>query len=161
MTTSFYELSANTLHGGAVSMETFKGKVVLVVNTASKCGFTPQYRGLEKLYQDYKDLGLVILGFPCNQFMNQEPGDAGKIEECLMDYEVSFPVFEKVHVNGSNAHPIFVFLKDRLGGFMSKGVKWNFTKFLIDKNGSPRRRFAPITSPKDLERYVQDLLLEQ
>ncbi|GAA4833987.1 glutathione peroxidase [Algivirga pacifica] len=140
-------------------MEEFKGKVVLVVNTASKCGLTPQYEGLEALYEKYKDEGLVILGFPCNQFANQEPGDAKSIQEgCLLNYGVTFPIFEKIEVNGSGTHPIFKYLKDNLSGFLMKRIKWNFTKFMLDKNGQPYKRFSPTTKPEDLEKYVVELL---
>ena len=141
-------------------MEEFKGKTILVVNTASACGLTPQYKGLEKLYQKYKDKGLVVLGFPCNQFGNQESGTSEEIQEfCKVNYGVSFPMFEKIKVNGSSAHPLFKFLKSKLGGgiFGSK-IKWNFTKFLINKNGVPKKRFGPTTIPKDLEKHIEKLL---
>ena len=141
-------------------MEEFKGKTILVVNTASACGLTPQYKGLEKLYQKYKDKGLVVLGFPCNQFGNQESGTSEEIQEfCQVNYGVSFPMFEKIKVNGSSAHPLFKFLKSKLGGgiFGSK-IKWNFTKFLINKNGVPKKRFGPTTIPKDLEKHIEKLL---
>lgn len=157
--TNFYSFSANRINGQASSMEEYKGKVVLVVNTASKCGLTPQYEGLEKLYQDYKDQGLVILGFPCNQFAGQEPGDADQIQEfCQVNYGVSFPMFEKIDVNGSNAHPLFKFLKKEQGGFLFDDIKWNFTKFLIDQNGNPVERFAPTVLPKDIEPSLKKLL---
>lgn len=143
-------------------METFKGKVVLVVNTASKCGLTPQYEGLETLYRKHKDEGLVILGFPCNQFGNQEPGGKKEIEEgCLINYGVSFPVFDKVDVNGDNAHPVFKYLKSELGSILGSRIKWNFTKFLIDANGKPVKRFAPITKPEKIEPYVEKLLAKK
>jgi glutathione peroxidase len=157
--TNFYSFSANRINGQASSMEEYKGKIVLVVNTASKCGLTPQYEGLEKLYQDYKDQGLVILGFPCNQFAGQEPGDADQIQEfCQVNYGVSFPMFEKIDVNGSNAHPLFKFLKKEQGGFLFDDIKWNFTKFLIDQNGNPVERFAPTVLPKDIEPSLKKLL---
>ncbi|WP_345371262.1 glutathione peroxidase [Algivirga pacifica] len=159
MSAPFYQFSAKSLQGKDVSMEEFKGKVVLVVNTASKCGLTPQYEGLEALYEKYKDEGLVILGFPCNQFANQEPGDAKSIQEgCLLNYGVTFPIFEKIEVNGSGTHPIFKYLKDNLSGFLMKRIKWNFTKFMLDKNGQPYKRFSPTTKPEDLEKYVVELL---
>lgn len=156
----FYNLSATSLQGKEVNMEDFKGKVVLVVNTASHCGFTPQYEGLENLYKKYKDEGLVILGFPCNQFGNQEPGGKEEIEQgCLINYGVSFPMMEKVDVNGNNAHPVFQYLKSELGGLLGSRVKWNFTKFLIDASGKPVKRYAPITKPEkitpDIERLLQ------
>lgn len=143
-------------------MEHFKGKVVLVVNTASKCGLTPQYEGLEALYKKHKDEGLVILGFPCNQFGQQEPGDAREIEEgCLINYGVSFPMFEKVDVNGDSAHPVFKYLKSELGGLFGSRIKWNFTKFLIDANGKPVKRFAPITKPEKIEPRIEKLLAQK
>lgn len=160
MNASFYDFEANGLNGEKISMEEFKGKTILVVNTASACGLTPQYKGLEKLYQKYKDKGLVVLGFPCNQFGNQESGSSEEIQEfCQVNYGVSFPMFEKIKVNGSSAHPLFKFLKSKLGGgiFGSK-IKWNFTKFLINKNGVPKKRFGPTTMPKDLEKHIEKLL---
>ena len=155
----FYQLSATTLQGKLFSFESLQGKTVIVVNTASKCGFTPQYDGLEKLYEKYKEQGLVILGFPCNQFLKQEPGDASSISEgCLINYGVSFPIFEKVDVNGSNTHPVFKYLKKHLSGVLGSFIKWNFTKFVIDKNGKPVKRFAPITKPEDMEDYIKSIL---
>jgi len=159
MKNNFYQFSALSLQGKEIKMETYKGKTILVVNTASKCGFTPQYAGLEELYEKYKNKGLVVLGFPCNQFGNQEPGDEKSIAEgCLLNYGVTFPMFSKVDVNGKNAHPIFKYLKDELGGTLGKKIKWNFTKFLIDKNGKPVKRFAPITKPDKLEPDINQLL---
>lgn len=155
----FYRLSATSLQGQEISMQEYKGKVVLVVNTASKCGFTPQYEGLEELYRTYKDQGLVVLGFPCNQFGNQEPGGRHEIEEgCLINYGVSFPMFDKVDVNGDNAHPLFRYLKSELGGLLGSRVKWNFTKFLIDATGKPYKRYAPITKPEKLVPDIEQLL---
>lgn len=152
----FYNLKAKTLNGKEVSMEEYKDKVVLIVNTASKCGFTPQYKGLEELYKKYKSDGLEILGFPCNQFANQEPGDKVSIEEtCKLNYGVTFKIFDKVDVNGENTHPIFKFLKRELRGILGNKVKWNFTKFLIDKGGNGIKRFAPTTKPKELEEYIK------
>ncbi|PRY10895.1 glutathione peroxidase [Pontibacter ummariensis] len=162
MASTFYQLSAKSLQGKEVPMEHFKGKVVLVVNTASKCGLTPQYEGLEALYKKHKDEGLVILGFPCNQFGQQEPGDAREIEEgCLINYGVSFPMFEKVDVNGDSAHPVFKYLKSELGGLFGSRIKWNFTKFLIDANGKPVKRFAPITKPEKIEPRIEKLLAQK
>ena len=159
MEQKFYDLNANSLQGKNVSMEEYKGKVVVVVNTASKCGFTPQYEGLEKLYKDYKDKGLVILGFPCNQFGNQEPGSEKDIAEgCLLNYGVSFPMFSKVFVNGENTHPLFSYLKNELKGTLGNNVKWNFTKFVIDRNGIPVKRFAPITKPESMKDTIEQLL---
>lgn len=156
---NFYELSATSLAGKEIAMEQYRGKVILVVNTASKCGLTPQYEGLEKLYQTYKDRGLVILGFPCNQFGNQEPGGKKEIEEgCLINYGVSFPMFDKVEVNGEKAHPVFKFLKSKLRGILGRDIKWNFTKFLIDAEGNPYKRIAPVTKPEKIAPYIEKLL---
>lgn len=159
MNTQFYEFSATSLQGKEVKMESYKGKVVLVVNTASKCGLTPQYEGLEKLYKDYKEKGLVILGFPCNQFANQEPGTEKEISEgCLINYGVSFPMFAKVDVNGENAHPLYKYLKKELKGFPVSAIKWNFTKFMLDKDGKPYKRFSPTTTPENLRKDIEKLL---
>jgi glutathione peroxidase len=156
---NFYQFSANSLQGKEIKMNSFKNNVILVVNTASKCGFTPQYEGLEKLYQKYKEQGFVILGFPCNQFLNQEPGtDAEIAEGCIINYGVSFPMFSKTDVNGENTHPIFKYLKDRLPGLFGKKITWNFTKFLINRNGMPVKRFAPATKPEQLVCDIEKLL---
>lgn len=152
---SIYNFKAKTLQGKKIDFSDFKNKTLLIVNTASKCGFTPQYEGLEKLYQQYKDQGLVILAFPCNQFNNQEPGDSASIKNnCVVNYGVSFPVFEKVNVNGKNAHPLFKFLKKQLPGFITNSIKWNFTKFLIDNEGNAIKRFAPFTTPEKINTYI-------
>jgi glutathione peroxidase len=159
MENNFYQFTARSLQGKEIGMDTYRGKVVLVVNTASKCGLTPQYEGLEKLYEKYKDTGLVILGFPCNQFGNQEPGTEKEISEgCLINYGVSFQMFSKIEVNGANAHPIYKYLKDKLPGFPIKKIKWNFTKFLIDRNGIPVKRFSPTTVPEKLVKDIEKLL---
>jgi len=159
MEKKFYSFKALSLKGKEISMDQYKGKVVVIVNTASKCGFTPQYADLEKLYQQYKDKGLVILGFPCNQFGKQEPGTAKDISEgCLINYGVSFPMFSKVDVNGENAHPLFSYLKSALPGLITNRVKWNFTKFVIDAEGNPVKRYAPITSPLKMEELIVSLL---
>ena len=156
---SFYDLEATDIRGKVVKMEAFKNKTVMVVNTASKCGLTPQYEGLEKLYNQYQDKGLIILGFPCNQFANQEAGSSAEIEEfCQVNYGVSFPIFSKIDVNGEKAHPLFRFLKSRLGGYAGSGIKWNFTKFVIDKNGVPVKRFSPFTKPENMENFLKKLL---
>ncbi|KGD82423.1 glutathione peroxidase [Pantoea stewartii] len=153
--TAFYQFSATRLHGERITMADYAGKVVLVVNTASHCGFTPQYAGLEALYKKYADQGLVVLGFPCNQFGRQEPGNADDIAQtCHINYGVSFPMFEKVEVNGAAAHPVFRFLKQALPGVLGGRIKWNFTKFLIARDGKPLRRFAPITSPEKMEAAI-------
>lgn len=152
---NIYSFKAKSLQGKEIDFSVYKGKTLLIVNTASKCGFTPQYKGLEKLYQTYKDQGLVVLAFPCNQFNNQEPGDHQSIQNnCLVNYGVSFPVFEKIEVNGKKAHPLFNFLKNALPGFITNGIKWNFTKFLIDTNGKPLKRFAPFTKPEKIGHYL-------
>ena len=159
MENAFYSFSAKTLQGKARSMADFKGKVVVIVNTASKCGFTPQYAGLEELNRKYSEKGLVILGFPCNQFGSQEPGTSKEISEgCLINYGVSFQMFEKIEVNGSGAHPLYVFLKKQLPGFLGGRIKWNFTKFVIDQNGKPVKRFAPTTKPEKMQEYLLKLL---
>ncbi len=159
MKTDFYQFTAKNLQGKEVNMAEFSGKTVLVVNTASKCGLTPQYEGLEKMYKKLESKGLVILGFPCNQFANQEPGDAKTISEgCLINYGVTFPMFSKVNVNGDDAHPIFKYLKNELPGTFGNRIKWNFTKFLIDKNGKPVKRFSPTTKPEKIERYLEKFM---
>lgn len=156
----FYNYEAKLLTGEKLSMRIFENKTVIVVNTASKCGLTPQYEGLEMLYKKYKNNGLVILGFPCNQFANQEQGSSNDIQEfCQVNYGVSFPIFEKINVNGKQAHPIFKFLKSKLkGGIFGNSIKWNFTKFVIDKEGRPRKRFSPTTKPEKMESYIKQLL---
>ncbi len=155
MEAKFYGFKAKNIQGKEISMESYKGKTILVVNTASKCGLTPQYEGLEKLYKKYNDKGFVILGFPCNQFANQEPDDEKSISEgCLLNYGVSFPMFAKIDVNGENAHEIYKFLKQELHGLFGSKIKWNFTKFLINKNGKPIKRFAPITKPEKIDKYI-------
>lgn len=158
-TGSFYDFEAKLLSGKTMSMDAYKAKTIVVVNTASKCGLTPQYEGLEQLYKTYKDHGLVILGFPCNQFANQESGTAEQIGEfCQVNYGVSFPMFDKVAVNGRTAHPLFQYLKAQLGGFLTNEIKWNFTKFVIDKNGNPVRRFSPTTKPAEMEAFIKGIL---
>lgn len=153
----FYSFSAKDIKGKTVEMSAYKDNIVLVVNTASKCGLTPQYEGLEKLYKEYKDLGLVILGFPCNQFGEQEPGSETEIQQgCLINYGVTFPMFSKIDVNGENSHPIFVYLKKALPGFLVDSIKWNFTKFLIGRDGTPLKRFAPTDSPDLIDKYLKE-----
>lgn len=153
--TRFYQFTATSLDGRPISMADYADKVVLVVNTASQCGFTPQYAGLEALYKKYAAQGLVVLGFPCNQFGKQEPGGADDISTtCYINYGVSFPMFEKVEVNGTSAHPLFRYLKNELPGVLGGRVKWNFTKFLIGRNGVPLKRFAPMTKPEKMEAAI-------
>jgi glutathione peroxidase len=159
MVENFYKFSALSLQGKQISMDSYRGKAILIVNTASKCGFTPQYEGLEKLHEKYKEKGLVVLGFPCNQFGNQEPGSEKEIAEgCLINYGVTFQMFSKVEVNGVNAHPVFKYLKDSLPGFITRKIKWNFTKFLVDSNGTPVKRFASSTKPENLAGDIEKLL---
>ncbi|HDR2890901.1 TPA: glutathione peroxidase [Enterobacter asburiae] len=153
--TPFHQLSATSLGGQLIPMADYAGRVVLVVNTASLCGFTPQYAGLEALYKKYAAQGLVILGFPCNQFGKQEPGGTDDIARtCHINYGVSFPMFEKVEVNGAEAHPVFRYLKKALPGVLGGRNKWNFTKFLIGRDGKPLKRFAPFTTPEKMEAAI-------
>ncbi|WP_346854785.1 glutathione peroxidase [uncultured Draconibacterium sp.] len=159
MKNNFYQFSAQSLQGREIKMEAYKGKTVLVVNTASKCGLTPQFEGLEALNKKYKDKGLEILGFPCNQFANQEPGDEKSISEgCMINYGVTFQMFSKIDVNGETAHPIYKYLKNELGGTFGSKIKWNFTKFLIDAEGNPVKRFAPTTKPEKIDKYLEKVL---
>lgn len=155
----FYSFTAERLNGQPQNLSDYAGQLVLVVNTASKCGFTPQYAGLESLYQQFKDQGLVILGFPCNQFGNQEPGSAEQIAHtCEINYGVTFPIFAKVDVNGPAAHPLFQWLTGELPGWLGKSIKWNFTKFLIGRDGKPVKRFATITKPETMATFIQQQL---
>lgn len=155
-----YDFNARTIDGTDVSLGDYRGKVLLIVNTASKCGFTPQYEGLEKLHEAYADRGLAILGFPCNQFGAQEPGDEAEIRNfCTLKYDVKFPMFAKVDVNGADAHPLYKYLKSEAKGVLgTEGIKWNFTKFLVDRNGRVIDRFAPTTKPEDLRGAIEGLL---
>ncbi len=157
---SIYDFTAETLDGKPAPLSDWKGKVVLIVNTASKCGFTPQYKGLEELYRRHRDQGFVVLGFPCNQFGAQEPGDAAEIANfCSLTYDVDFPMMRKVDVNGPAAHPLYVWLKKQKKGFLgTEGIKWNFTKFLVDRSGKVVDRFAPTVTPKALESAIEALL---
>jgi glutathione peroxidase len=156
MTDSIFSLSAKTNEGRELPFSAFEGKILLVVNTASKCGFTPQYKGLEDLYQKYKDRGLVVLGFPCDQFAHQEPGSDDEIAAfCQRNFGVSFPLMAKVEVNGAGTHPVFEFLKARAPGAIGKTVKWNFTKFLVHRDGKSVTRYAPATEPMQLEKDIE------
>lgn len=156
---NFYDFTANRMNGKEIKMEEYKGKVLLIVNTASKCGLTPQLEGLENLYKEYKDKNFEILGFPCNQFANQDPGTNKEISEfCLINYGVTFTMFEKIDVNGQNAHPIYKFLKENAKGTFGSEIKWNFTKFLIDKEGNVIKRYAPITTPEKIKSDIEKLL---
>jgi len=157
---NIYDFTAETLDGKPAPLSDWQGKVVLIVNTASKCGFTPQYAGLEGLYRKYRDKGFVVLGFPCNQFGAQEPGDAAEIANfCSLTYDVDFPMMRKIDVNGPKAHPLYAYLKKAKKGLLgSEGIKWNFTKFLVDRKGEAVGRFAPTDTPQSLEGAIEALL---
>ncbi len=156
---NFYDFTMEDIQGNAVDFSDYQGKVVLVVNTASECGFTPQFAGLERLYQTYREQGLVILGFPCNQFGKQDPGTESEIEEfCQVNYGVTFPMFAKIEVNGENEAPLYSWLKEEKGGMLGDAIKWNFTKFLIDRDGEVVKRFAPQTAPEKLSEDIEALL---
>ncbi|MDF2802849.1 MAG: glutathione peroxidase [Anaerocolumna sp.] len=156
---NFYDFTANRMDGKEHSMEEYKGKVVVVVNTASKCGLTPQFKELEELYEKYNKEGLEIIGFPCNQFAAQDPAGNDEIHNfCQRNYGVSFPMFEKIDVNGDNAHPIYKYLKEEAKGTLGNGIKWNFTKFLVDKNGKVVKRVAPTVNPIKMEEDIKRLL---
>jgi glutathione peroxidase len=155
----FFQFEANKPGGKSVSMGEYKDKVVLVVNTATKCGLAGQFEGLEQLYQDYKSEGFVVLGFPSNQFKNQEPGDSESVEQtCKLNFGVTFPIFEKIDVNGPDAHPIFKYLKRQKSGLLSSKIKWNFTKFLIDRDGNVIKRFGPTKKPDKLREAIAKAL---
>ena len=157
---TIYDFEVKTIDGKTTTLASYKGNVMLIVNVASKCGFTPQYDGLEKLYQTYGARGLVILGFPCNQFKKQEPGTEQEIEEfCRLNYGVSFPLFAKVDVNGPEAHPLYSHLKNQCPGVLgSEAIKWNFTKFLVDSRGNVLSRHAPSKEPSAIEKHIIQLL---
>ena len=157
---TLYDLEAKSISGHDISLSEYRGQVMLIVNTASKCGFTPQYKELEGFYQKYNKKGFVVLGFPCNQFMAQEPGDDMDIQAfCKTNYGVTFPMFSKIDVRGEHAHPIFKYLTEKAPGVMgSKAVKWNFTKFLIDRDGHVIKRFAPSTKMSEVEQSIIELL---
>ena len=155
----FYNFTARDIYGEKVSMGRYRGNVVLIVNTASKCGLTPQFEDLENLYKEFKEKGLEILGFPCNQFGNQDPGTNEEVNEfCQLNYGVTFTMFEKIDVNGNNAHPLFDYLTNETKGLLGKKIKWNFTKFLIDRQGNLIKRYAPTTVPLDLKDDIVKLL---
>ncbi|WP_146909669.1 glutathione peroxidase [Arenimonas daejeonensis] len=158
--TTAYDFSAKTLEGTDISLDSYRGKAMLVVNTASKCGFTPQYTGLEKLWRKYQDQGLVVLGFPCDQFGHQEPGDEEEIKNfCSLTYDVSFPMFSKIEVNGAGAHPLYKWLKSEKSGLLGlEGIKWNFTKFLVGKDGQVLKRYAPTDTPEKIEKDLAKVL---
>jgi len=156
---SIYDFSATDIRGQEISLADFEGKVLLIVNTASKCGFTPQFEGLENLYNELGSEGLMILGFPCNQFGSQDPGSEGEIEEfCQLNYGVSFPMFSKIDVNGGDAHPLYTYLKKEAKGVLgSQAIKWNFTKFLIDREGAVVKRYASKDKPESIRADIQKL----
>ena len=158
--TTAYDFSARDIDGKEQPLSAYQGKAMLVVNTASKCGFTPQYTGLEKLAQEFKDQGLVVLGFPCDQFGHQEPGDEAEIKNfCSLTYDVSFPMFAKVDVNGPKAHPLFQWLKAEKSGLLGlEGIKWNFTKFLVGKDGTVLKRYAPTDTPEKIGKDPKKIL---
>ncbi|TLD44984.1 MAG: Hydroperoxy fatty acid reductase gpx1 [Accumulibacter sp.] len=160
MSATIHQFSAERLGGGEQSLADYAGKVLLIVNTASQCGFTPQYAGLEALYEHYRERGLVVLGFPCNQFGAQEPGDAEEIASfCQKNYGVSFPMFARIEVNGDHAHPLYQYLKQAAPGLLgSEAIKWNFTKFLVDRAGEVVQRYAPATAPDSIARDIEELL---
>ena len=158
--TTIYDFSAKAITGEDVSLSDFRGKALLIVNTASKCGFTPQYAGLEKLHEELSPRGFAVLGFPCNQFGQQEPGDAQEIQKfCSLSYNVTFPMFAKIDVNGANAHPLYEFLKSEKSGLLGiEAIKWNFSKFLVDQEGRVVERYAPTTTPASLKGDIEALL---
>jgi glutathione peroxidase len=160
MSSTVYDFSATSIEGQPVEMSTYRDKVLLIVNTASQCGFTSQYQGLQTLHDKYASRGLAVLGFPCNQFGQQEPGSATDIQSfCEKRFGVSFPLFEKIDVNGANAHPLYQYLEKAAPGiFGSEGIKWNFTKFLVDGSGNVIKRYGSTTEPKDIERDIEALL---
>jgi glutathione peroxidase len=154
-----YDFTATSLAGEDIHLKRYEGQVLLIVNTASKCGFTPQYEGLEALYRELSPRGFAVLGFPCNQFGGQEPGDATEIAEfCESKYDVSFPMFAKIDVNGAHAHPLYDYLKREKGGLLGSSIKWNFTKFLVDRTGKVVARHAPTATPQGLKREIEALL---
>ncbi|WP_199455978.1 MULTISPECIES: glutathione peroxidase [unclassified Marinobacter] len=157
---TIYDFSAKDIKGNEVSLADYQGKVLLIVNTASKCGFTPQFEGLQNLHKELGDKGFEVLGFPCNQFLSQDPGDENAISQfCSLNYGVSFPMFAKIEVNGEGTHPLFRFLKKEAKGLMgSEKVKWNFTKFLVDSNGRVVRRYAPTAKPEEIRADIEKLL---
>ena len=156
---NIYDFKVRNAKGVEVPMTEYQGKVLLIVNTATGCGFTPQYEGLQNLYDKYKDKGLVILDFPCNQFGHQAPGTEDEIQEfCTLKYKTTFPLFAKIDVNGKNAAPLFTFLKNQKGGFLGDDIKWNFTKFLVSRDGKVVERYAPVTKPEKIENDILKLL---
>ena len=159
MEKTVYDFSAVTITGEEMELKDLSGKVLLIVNTASRCGFTSQYKGLQALYEKYRDKGFVVLGFPCNQFLNQEPGTDEDIKDfCEINFGVTFPLFSRIDVNGRHAHPLFTFLKEQTPGLITRSIKWNFTKFLVDRNGRPTKRFSPATAPVKIAADIEKLI---
>ena len=159
MMTGIYDFTAKSLAGEDVPLQRFEGQVLLIVNTASACGFTPQYRGLEALHQQFSPRGFAVLGFPCNQFGAQEPGDASQIAKfCETNYAITFPLFTKIDVNGGNEHPLYKYLKHEKSGLLGPSIKWNFTKFLVDRTGKVVGRYAPTDRPEALKKQIEALL---
>src|SRR3954447_8667976 len=157
--TAIYDFTAQSLAGEDVPLKRFEGQVLLIVNTASACGFTPQYKGLESLHRELSPRGFSVLGFPCNQFGRQEPGDAKQIEQfCASNYLISFPMFAKIDVNGAGVHPLYQYLKSEKSGLLGSSIKWNFTKFLIDRSGRVAARYAPTATPNALKKEIEALL---
>lgn len=157
----FYDFEARNINGQDVSMEDYKDKVVLVVNTASKCGLTPQYEELQDLYDEYRERGFEILGFPCNQFAKQDSGTNEEIHNfCQLNYGISFDMFEKIDVNGKDVHPLYKYLKNEAKGILSKEIKWNFTKFLVDDKGNVIKRYAPTVAPRKIKKDIEKLLVK-
>lgn len=159
---SMYDIEVKTIKGVKKTLREYENNILLIVNTASNCGFTPQYKELQELYEKYRDQGFTVLGFPCNQFMGQEPGENNDIESfCEMNYGVNFPMFSKIDVNGENAHPLFVYLATNAPGLLgSKGIKWNFTKFLVDSKGEVIKRYSPNTNPEQIKPDIENLFKE-
>jgi glutathione peroxidase len=159
MNSPIYNYKAKLINGKEIQLSEYKGKVLLIVNTASKCGFTPQFEGLEKLYCKYSDKGFLVLGFPCNQFNSQDPDtDENIMSFCSLNYGVTFPMFSKTEVNGKKQHPLFRYLKEKRSGFISGTIKWNFTKFLVNREGEVMNRFGPSTAPAEIEKYIENIL---
>ena len=158
---SLYDITVKTIDGTIEPLIYYRGQVLLIVNVASKCGFTPQYAGLEALYRRYRERGFAILGFPCDQFSHQEPGDEAEIKNfCTLTYDITFPLFAKIEVNGSNTHPLYAHLKKAQPGLLgSEAIKWNFTKFLVDRNGEVLKRYAPTDTPEKIEADLRPLLV--
>ena len=158
----FYDYTVKDAKGNDISINEYKGKLILIVNTATGCGFTPQYVGLQKLYETYHNRGFEILDFPCNQFANQAPGTETEIHEfCVSRYGTTFNLFAKIDVNGKNAEPLFTFLKKQKGGLLGNDIKWNFTKFLVDQSGKVVKRYAPTVTPESIEKDIEELLKER